>query len=121
VLCEPGQLTIIVCGGRHYDNRPAVAAVLDRMRIERGICLIAHGGATGADALADDYAKQFQIPCRSFPADWRLGPSAGPRRNKQMLEEIRPDRVVAFPGDTGTADMVRRALKAGVVVWQPYG
>jgi ABC-type sugar transport system substrate-binding protein len=33
-----------------------------------------------------------------------------------MLDEGKPDIVVAFPGGTGTADMVRRARKAGVVV-----
>ena len=33
-----------------------------------------------------------------------------------MLDEGKPDLVVAFPGGTGTADMIRRAKKAGVEV-----
>lgn len=33
-----------------------------------------------------------------------------------MLDEGKPDLVVVFPGGTGTADMVRRAKKAGVEV-----
>jgi hypothetical protein len=41
---------------------------------------------------------------------------AGPLRNYQMLEEGKPDLVVAFPGGGGTKDMVRRAVKAGVSV-----
>src|SRR5262249_25506155 len=32
----------------------------------------------------------------------------------------KPDGVVAFPGGTGTADMIRRAKKAGLEVWKPY-
>lgn len=75
---------------------------------------------TGADTLAGDWAHGFLIPVRSFPADWeeRHGKRAGPIRNQMMLEEGRPDLVVAFPGGTGTADMVRRAREAGVEVME---
>jgi hypothetical protein len=33
-----------------------------------------------------------------------------------MLDEFRPDVVLAFPGGRGTADMVHRAIAAGVRV-----
>ena len=33
-----------------------------------------------------------------------------------MLEEGKPDLVVAFPGGGGTKDIVRRAAKAGVAI-----
>ena len=32
---------------------------------------------------------------------------------------MKPDLVIAFPGGHGTADMVRRAKVAGVVVLEP--
>jgi len=54
-----------------------------------------------------------------FLANWRThGKAAGPIRNQQMLDEGRPHLVVAFPGGTGTADMVRRAKAAGVPVME---
>ncbi|MFD3263157.1 hypothetical protein [Phenylobacterium ferrooxidans] len=40
--------------------------------------------------------------------------AAGPWRNATMLRDGHPDLVVAFPGDTGTADMVRQARRAGL-------
>lgn len=50
-------------------------------------------------------------------ADWDgLGRKAGPIRNQRMLDEGKPDLVVAFPGDKGTADMVRRARTASLEV-----
>jgi len=52
----------------------------------------------------------------TFDADWKLGKKAGPLRNQRMIDEGRPDLVVAFPGGKGTADMVRRAEAAGVKV-----
>ena len=37
-------------------------------------------------------------------------------RNQQMIDEGKPDLVVAFKGGTGTADMVRRAKKHNIKV-----
>lgn len=44
-------------------------------------------------------------------------------RNQKMLDEGRPDLIVAFPGGRGTADMVKRGIAAGVPVLNisPYG
>lgn len=78
---------------------------------------IISGCAKGADSVGVDWAAANWLPCRQFPADWEThGKAAGPIRNQQMLDEGKPDLVVAFPGGRGTADMVRRAKKAGVEV-----
>lgn len=44
------------------------------------------------------------------------GKAAGPIRNQLMLDDFKPDLVVAFPGGKGTADMVKKAQDAGVTV-----
>ena len=46
----------------------------------------------------------------------RIGKKAGPLRNQRMLDEGKPDLVVAFPGGGGTKDTVRRAVQAGVII-----
>lgn len=75
------------------------------------------GRARGADSLAIDWAVTNWCNFQEFPADWyRYGKSAGYIRNKQMLDEGRPDIVVAFPGGKGTAMMSRLAVEAGVEV-----
>jgi hypothetical protein len=81
--------------------------------------LVIAGGARGADTLAvqEARARKPPIPVRVYPADWRRhGKAAGPIRNQQMLDEGAPDLVLAFPGGGGTADMVRRARRAGLEV-----
>ena len=83
----------------------------------RGIALVIAGGARGADTIAAEWAKARDIPCEVYMADWDgLGPKAGPIRNQRMLDEGKPDLVVAFPGGRDTADMMRRARSAGVEV-----
>ena len=68
--------------------------------------------APGADTLAGRWAETRGVPVEAYPVDLeRHGCAAGPIRNKRMLEEGRPDLVVAFPG---TADVVQQARAASV-------
>jgi hypothetical protein len=80
-------------------------------------CTIIQGGARGADSCAADWAVVNWTGFEEYQADWiKHGKAAGHIRNKQMLEEGKPDLVIAFPGGRGTAHMVRIAKEAGVEV-----
>jgi len=115
-------MRILVCGGRDYNDRKAVFKALDFMHAQYPITLIIHGDAKGADSLAGEWAKERGIECKPFPADWtRYKNAAGPIRNTQMLAEGKPQGVLAFPGGNGTADMIKKSIKAGLLVWSPYG
>lgn len=113
-------MKLLACGGRDFADRDFVFACLDRVDAKRTVLLLIHGAAPGADALAVEWALARGVTHAATPARWReLGAKAGPVRNQEMLDVFAPDGVVAFPGGAGTADMVRRALAAGVPVWQP--
>lgn len=110
-------MRVLVTGGRAYQDHARVHAVLDKLHAEVGIDLIIQGGARGADYLAWDWAINNGVRQDQYDADWGThGTFAGPMRNTQMLYEGKPDLVIAFPGGRGTADMVRKARKAGVQV-----
>jgi YspA, cpYpsA-related SLOG family len=112
-------MRILVCGGRDYTDRDKVYEVLDTLYEEfmPSFDGIIEGGAKGADSFAKKWAIDYNLTLWSFPADWKqYGKAAGAIRNQQMLDEGKPNLVVAFPGGKGTADMVRRALKAGIGV-----
>lgn len=112
------MIRLLVCGGRNYADKATVYRALDRVHAKRGVALVIHGAATGADTLAGEWAADRGIPVAEFPADWAAhGDSAGPIRNARMLAEEKPDAVVAFAGGTGTAHMVRIARASGVPVW----
>ena len=116
------EFRVLVTGGRDYPDRQAVFSRLATCRqeaVRNGLKLIViHGDCpTGADQLAALWCRREGIDERRYPAQWNLhGRSAGPRRNQRMLDEEQPDLVLAFPGGRGTADLVRRAATAGVLV-----
>lgn len=118
-------MRVLVCGGRDFSDRDSAYRTLDAIHAETPISVIIEGGASGADRLAFQWASEGnRCGTLTFDADWNaLGKAAGPMRNWRMLNKGKPDVVVAFPGGRGTADMVRRAKKAGVrvVVVDPKG
>lgn len=82
--------------------------------------VIISGCAWGPDTIAIQWADTYGLEVEKYPADWKkYGKRAGFIRNKQMLDEGKPDLVVAFPGGKGTAMMVDIARKAGIEVIQP--
>lgn len=110
---------VIVCGGRNFSDRDLVWSTLDELRITipHDALIIVHGGARGADSLAREWCIERSVPFENVPADWRShGKSAGPIRNQRMIDQFGPSLVVAFPGGSGTADMVRKAHRHGIKI-----
>lgn len=59
---------------------------------------------------------QRGVPVEVFKADWgRYRAGGGPKRN-QAMADAGAGLCIAFPGGSGTADMVCRAEAAGVKV-----
>ena len=114
-------LRVLVCGDREWTDLAPITRELKRCRP----AVVIHGGARGADTLAGTAARILKMQVEVFPADWeRYGKAAGPMRNQQMLDEGKPDLVLAFhehlEKSKGTKDMIRRAEKAGVPfeIWE---
>lgn len=113
-------MRVLICGGRDYGDWRAFCREMLHFEREHGpFETVIHGDAKGADWFAHLWAE-MPIGARqelTFVADWDAqGLAAGPIRNQRMIDEGLPDLVIAFPGGRGTADMIRRAMKAGIRV-----
>ena len=105
-------MKILVCGGRNYGDAKTVAHYLDHFRGQ--VTMVIQGGAQGADRLAKQWAESHGIHYAEVPALWQAySRAAGGRRNSAMLI-LEPDLCIAFPGGTGTADMVKQCKRANV-------
>jgi hypothetical protein len=111
---------VIVTGGRNYKDARRVGVVLNEVRLMTPSgheLVIVQGDAQGADELAKRWAAGMKLPYFCFPAKWaEHGLGAGHIRNKQMLEALPIQLVVAFPGGAGTNGMIELACLAGVRV-----
>lgn len=109
--------TWLICGGRDFADQAMFDSAMSDLIHMKGVpARVIHGGATGADTMADEWAGRLSILSHGYLPNWKeLGASAGPARNRLMLDQ-RPHLVVAFPGGRGTAHMVSIARLAGVDV-----
>ncbi len=109
----------LICGSRNYKSRGCLTIHLDNFRLTHNITKIIQGGQTGADTLADEWATKNNIFSKSYNADWTTyGKAAGPIRNRQMIREGKPNFIIAFPGGTGTQNMIAQAKFASLPVYE---
>lgn len=133
-------MRLLVCGSRDFESEVLVRQMIYNyyttylLLPDRREFTVIEGGAKGADSHAANYIDQLAANASEFkttsgvfaheqyPADWeKYGKAAGPIRNKQMLEEGKPDYVLAFTNkpldqSKGTKNMVEQAEKAGIPI-----
>lgn len=110
-------MRVLVCGGRDYMDFDHVQEILNQWHMGANFSLLIAGGQTGADTLAETWAYINKVPTLIIKAEWqKFGKAAGNLRNTRMLVEGLPTIVIAFPGNVGTADMVKQAKAAHVAV-----
>jgi len=109
---------VLVCGGRDFTDWETVGRTLDSLNSKYKNLHIIQGGAKGADRLAKEWAKEMEVPCTEYRANWKkYGKAAGVIRNLDMLD-AEPDMVIAFKGGNGTAHMVEQSTKKNIPVHQ---
>lgn len=122
-------MRILCCGDRNWKAKRAVYfgimyAINNNTKgaVVASDVTIIHGACRGADTLAGEVAIEEGMRILLYPAQWtKYGPAAGPIRNQQMLDEGKPDVVVAYHDDLltskGTKDMIERASKAKLPIY----
>ena len=130
-LVESEPIKVLVTGGRNFSDHDFLNSFLDNFLSTNPIKLLIHGDASGVDTLAKNWAIKNNILHKPYPANWtdfsspciikygqfgKYNALAGNKRNKFMLEDSKPDLVIAFPGGSGTKDMVKISKKNGVPV-----
>lgn len=122
---------VLVCGGRdyydHFTQEEAETYILSCLTAlsdppEKEDIVFISGMAKGADQIPIKLVEdnpEWPNPIEKYYADWRKhGPRAGSLRNIRMLEEGKPNMVIAFPTPTsvGTYHMIKISQKAGLPV-----
>ena len=110
-------MRVAVVGSRFFTEYDYVKSCLDGINDRNKITVIISGGARGADSLGERYARENGIEFVLFAADWnKHGKAAGPIRNKQLIEEGKPEMVVAFKPGKGTMNTIGHAERNNIEV-----
>lgn len=123
------MLKIIIAGGRDFKNAELLNEIMfNKLKdFEPEEIQIVSGMAEGADKLGYDWADDYNIDIKKFPAKWKdfsepcvrkyniYGPYnvlAGYIRN-QLMADYADELVVFSDGKSkGTQDMIKRATRA---------
>lgn len=114
-------MKILVTGSRDWTDARKVEFEIFRALYEAKCpypeAVLMHGACpTGADALADTYARATGMHVVTFPAEWdRYGKRAGYLRNVAMVHDS-PDICLAFirNGSRGASMTADLSSKAGI-------
>lgn len=101
---------VVIGGCREFNDYRLLCdfadACLSRIAAQGDICIVS-GGCRGADMLGERYAAERGYAVERHLVDWKqYGRSAGPRRNREMVEAA--DYVIAFwdGRSRGTASLI---------------
>ena len=109
-----------IIGSRSFNNYDKLKSILDIIRIEYSIDTIISGGASGADSLAEKYAKENNIPLVIYRAEWdKYGKRAGFIRNKYIIDDC--DICIAFwdgksKGTKHSIDLAKSSNKKVLII-----
>ena len=115
-------MRLIIAGGRHLDDVALIRCALARAHASQPITVLIHGGSGFLGIAAEDWAREQRLHVVRYPANWReFGKRAEAIRNAFMLEDSRPDMLLALPGGNDTADLIAGAIRARVPVIDAEG
>ena len=103
-------MKLAVIGSRDFENTVMLNEILLKHKHE--ITMIISGGSKGADAMAEQWAKENGIETLIFLPNWSLyGRSAGVVRNHDIIKSC--DLCIAFwdGKSKGTASGIRLSQK----------
>ncbi len=117
-------MRIIIAGTRTYNDYNELRERMTKLLRYEDLSTveIITGGAPGADALGERFAKRNDLKHKRFDANWYMfGKAAGPIRNEQMVKYAKEDDhcilVCFWDGKSkGTKNMIDVAQKYGLEI-----
>lgn len=115
----PEGTRIAITGGADYQDHRRIWAALDKVHGKHPDMVLLHGGTpSGAEHIADCWARNRKVTAIAFKPDWNRHAKAAPfKRNDLLLEQL-PAGVLHFPGTGISANLADKARKMGIPVWR---
>lgn len=123
----PTFFRVVGTGSREWQDAKALFRVLDALIEAKGYVFLAQGGARGADKMMVQWCMHARtkygisrIKMKTYTAKWKtpsgaFDRSAGFDRNRRMVDEVKPELVLAFIQDNsgGSTQCAQYAIDSG--------
>ena len=111
ILDDVKKKRVAVVGSRNYNNHAEIFKYLNS-KIDKIGHLVSGGCPSGADNIAQIFAKERGLSITIHYPDWSTGKSAGFARNRKIVEDCQV--LIAFTtGSKGTQNSIDLATKLG--------
>lgn len=124
IVMKVNQFKVIIAGSRSFDDyeklkSKCLTILRNKMNDPATEVTIISGHAKGADQLGERFAKELNLRCEVFPAEWdKYGKSAGYKRNVQMADVS--NALIAFKSaygkNIGTGHMIDIAKQRKLLI-----
>lgn len=105
-------MKVAIVGSRSFDNYELLKQTIEKL--DFSVTQIISGGAKGADSLAEQLAKEFDIPIIIHRPEWsKYGKAAGVVRNKQIIDDCEYCLVFWDQKSYGTKSSIDYCVKTG--------
>ena len=110
-------MRVLICAGRNYADTGRCRKALDDVQRQRPIRVLIHGGSQYLGGEIESWAREHGADLVRYPANWQMhGKQAERLRNLFMLNDSRPELLLALPGGDDTEELLARARGAGIPV-----
>lgn len=103
----------IITGTRTFIDYNQFDFLLEELIADKNLQIteVFSGLAAGPDSMGKIWAEERKIPVREFPANWdEFGNSAGPIRNREMLNAGAECLILFFDGKSaGSKNILKQA------------
>ena len=106
-------MKLIIAGSRDLNRYDLVNKFANKINDKYNISHIVSGAAHGIDLLGEQWARENNKKIISMPANWSLGPKAGPIRNLEMLNICDIILVIMHEDSRGSSHMSDIGIKSG--------
>ena len=112
----PEGTLVAITGGKEVRDADAIFRRLDKAKAKYDDLILVHGGGPGVERIAAQWADTngvHQVVCKP---DWNAHGRAAPFRRNDVLLNLLPKGVIAFPGSGITDNLVDKAVALGIPV-----
>ena len=114
-------MKLIIAGSRDYF--PSENSII-RFLVEKNIPKVKElvcGMCSGVDMCGKNWADNYEIPIKEFPADWKThGKAAGPIRNKEMAKYADALLLIWDGKSRGSANMKQEMKKLNKPIYEVF-